>query len=43
MPSLLVVIFLVEVTVHVINLVGATTINNLVRLKTSQTGLEIAD
>lgn len=30
MPSLLVVIFLVEVVVHVINLVGATVLNDLV-------------
>lgn len=30
MPSLLVVIFLVEVAVHIINLVGATALNDLV-------------
>lgn len=30
MPSLLVVIFLVEVVVHIINLVGATVLNDLV-------------
>jgi hypothetical protein len=32
MPSLLVVIFVVELVVQLINTIGATTINNLVRI-----------
>lgn len=35
MVSLLVVVFVVEVVVHVINLIGAAAINNLVRCKIS--------
>lgn len=32
MPSLLVIIFVVELVVQLINTIGATTINNLVRI-----------
>jgi hypothetical protein len=39
MPSLLVVIFAVELVVQLINTIGATTINNLVRLSAPNTGL----
>jgi hypothetical protein len=31
MPSLLVVVFVIELVVQLINTIGATTINNLVR------------
>lgn len=34
MPSLLLVVLLVEVAVHLVNTIGAATINNLVRQKT---------
>jgi hypothetical protein len=37
MPSLLVVIFAVELVVQLINTIGATTINNLVRPSPLQT------
>lgn len=32
MPSLLLVVLLVEVAVHLVNTIGATAINNMVRL-----------
>jgi tail-anchored protein insertion receptor len=35
MPSILVVIFAVELVVQLVNTIGATTINNLVRAKPS--------
>lgn len=35
MPSLLVAIFVVEVVVNIINAIGATAINNLVRFRPS--------
>lgn len=36
MPSLLLVVLLVEVAVHLVNTIGATTINDMVRWTTSK-------
>ena len=41
MPSLLLVVFLIELFAHIVNTVGAATVNNLVRVSPSHDNDEV--